>query len=76
MKLGDIPIAEMTDEQLHDAIATLQANREALLAEHAAKKREAAAPKPPKAPATKRAPKEQEQWQKDLLGMLTGGLPS
>lgn len=46
MKIGDIPISEMTFEQKVEVIAKLQSAREALRAEGVAKKREREAPKP------------------------------
>lgn len=73
MKLGEKPLAEMTEDEVREAIETLRAERQALLEDARARARDrqpvpkAAKPKEPK------EPKELTASQKMLQSLLGGG---
>lgn len=74
MKLGDKPLAEMSEEELREAITNLHASREELRAEAIRKKREQTekgitkAPKEPRAARVKAVDKDMD----NMLAFLQG----
>jgi predicted Holliday junction resolvase-like endonuclease len=77
MKIGDKPISEMTESEMLEAIALLQAEREALRSDAIRRSKEIAAgnvTKEPKAPRTPKVkqPSEKDQLAAEALKMLMG----